>query len=1062
MQLIHKLVIGGLALVTWLPVQASTHRAESTVHSFWKGKQEREISGVVRFAATKLPVSGANVQVDGFSATITDDNGAFTIKVPTDGVKVTVQYAGHQENMFFVHEEQSTVEVLLYEEGYNPLFRTAVVFNENINKLAVAGAVDVVDLRPYQWNVSTNENTATFLQGKVAGLNAIRSSGSTNSGSNLSIRGINSLYGTSKPLLVVDGMLYEDADYSADIVGNYFESGLANIDIRDIDNITVLKDGSSLYGTKGSNGVVFISTSHASELATRINFGAYTSFNQKPKNLPLLHSNDYRSYISELLGTQGLSSAAIAQQPYFAAEPNTADHYTYFNDTDWQSVVMDNSVSQNYFLKVSGGDNIAKYALSAGYVDDNGLILTDKLSKYLMRLNADLNLSPKFTVQSNLSFNLNRHDIRTQGIDSYNSPLYTALVKSPILSTHISSADGQMSPLYSGVDIFSQTNPAVLVSDKTIGHNQSYRFTGNFHFNFKFNDRYAIKSIAGLVYDKGRENFFLPEIGVYAENLPTGVVRNQSGAEVRRLFSIFNDTYLHANNQFSVNHKLNTRAGIRIQTNKSEYDYGLGFNSANDDYVTLGAGSNLLRQVRGGFGNWNWLNVYMNNNYAYKSKYLLSWDVAFDGSSRFGENPQHTALKFGQDALAFNSALTAAWVVSAEDFFQSSAIKLLKIRGSFGLSGNDDIGDYSSKSFYISQNFLGVQGLIRGNIGNPNLQWERALKSNIGIDASFAEERLNLTLDVYNNTLKDLVTYQALQAYSGMDVVFRNGAEMRNRGVELGLNGRVVQNRNTKFDIGIQLAKYENKVTNLPDGSFENLFYGGRMITQVGGAANQFYGLQTAGIYTTEQEASNAGLSRQLSDGTLLPFQGGDRQFVDQNGDGIIDASDRVVIGNPNPDWFGSFTTALQYKRWTFNTLFTYSIGNDVYNATRHRLESSANYDNQSQALRNRWKQDGQETNIPRAYWGDPLDNAEFSDHWIEDGSYLRLRTLNIGYRLPIDGAVLKSVDFYAMANNLFTFSKYMGYDPEFSANNSIFSQGIDIGLTPQFRTYQLGVRVGF
>lgn len=1062
MQLIHKLVIGGLALVSLLPVQASTYYTESKVHSFWKGKQEREIKGVVRFASTKLPVSGANVQVDGFSATITDDNGAFTIKVPTNGVKVIVQYAGYQENVFFVHGEQSTVEVLLFEGGYNPLFRTAVAFNENINKIATTGAVDVIDLRPYQWNVSTNENTATFLQGKVAGLNAIRSSGNTNSGSNFSLRGINSLYGTSKPLLVVDGMLYEDTDYSADIVGNYFESGLANIDIRDIDNITVLKDGSSLYGTKGSNGVVFITTSHASELATRINFGAYTSFNQKRKNLPLLQSNDYRTYISELLSTQGLSSAAIAQQPYFAAEPNTADHYAYFNDTDWQSVVMDNSVSQNYFLKVSGGDNIAKYALSAGYVDDNGLILTDKLFKYLMRLNADLNLSPKFTVQSNLSFNLNRHDIHTQGIDSYSSPLYTALVKSPILSTHIYSADGQMSPIYSNADVFNQSNPAVLVSEKTIGHNQSYRFTGNFHFNFKFNDRYAIKSIAGLVYDKGRENFFLPEVGVYAENLPTGEVRNQSGAEVRRLFSIFNDTYLYANNQFGIDHKLNTRAGIRLQTNKSEYDYGLGFNSANDDYVTLGAGSNLLRQVRGGFGNWNWLNVYMNNNYAYKSKYLLSWDVAFDGSSRFGENPQHSALKFGQHALAFNSALTAAWIVSAENFFQSSSIKLLKIRGSFGLSGNDDIGDSSSKSFYISQNFLGVQGLIRGNIGNPNLQWERALKGNVGIDVSFVEERLNLTLDVYNNTLKDLVTYQALQAYSGMDVVFRNGAAMRNRGVELGINGRIVQNRNTKFDIGIQLAKYENKVIALPDGSFENMFYGGRMITQVGGAANQFYGLQTTGIYTTEQEASNAGLNRQLSDGSLLPFQGGDRQFVDQNGDHIIDANDRVVIGNPNPDWFGSFTTALQYKRWTFNTLFTYSIGNDVYNATRHRLESGANYDNQSQALRNRWKQDGQETNIPRAYWGDPLGNAEFSDRWVEDGSYLRLRTLNIGYRLPIDGAVLKSVDFYAMANNLFTFSKYMGYDPEFSANNSIFSQGIDIGLTPQFRTYQLGVRVGF
>lgn len=1064
MQLKHRLFIGGLALASVLPAQAGAVGVAPEIRSYLHGQavQEIEVKGVVRFAADQRPVSGANVSVNGFSATITENDGTFTIKVPVAGAKVVVQHSGYQEQIFFATGTQQDVEVLLFEEGYNPSLRTAIMFNEPVNKLGTTGAAEVIDLSRSQWKVASHENASTFLQGQVAGLNATRYSGTTNSGANLSLRGVNSLYGTSRPLLVVDGLLYEDNDYSMDIVRNYFESGLANIDIRDIDNITVLKDGSSLYGTKGSNGVIFITTAHAAELATKIDFGVYTQLNRRPKGLPLMQASDYRSYLSELLETQGLSAADIAAKPYFSADQNSADYFNYNNNTAWQDVVLENSVSQNYFLKVTGGDNIAKYALSTGYVQDRGILSHDQIEKYAMRLNGDLNLSPRFTVQSNLSMYFNRHEIRHQGIDSYGSPLYAALVKSPILNSHIFGADGNRSPLFADVDIFGQSNPTVLVSDNTIGHNQSYRFVGNFHFNFKFNDKYALKSIAGLTYDKGRENFFLPELGVYSESIPLGNVRNESGVEVRRLFSLYNDTYLNANNQFGLNHKLNTRVGFRIQTNKAEYDYGLGFNSANDDYVNIGAGDNLLRQVRGGFGNWNWMNIYMANNYAYKEKYLLSWDVAFDGSSRFGPNPQHNVIKFGNYPWAVNSAIAGAWIVSAENFFHSSAINLLKLRGSFGLSGNDDIGDYAARTFYVSQNFMGVQGLIRGNIGNPNLQWERALKSNLGLEASFAKERIHLTLDVYNHSLKDIVTYQSLQAYSGMDVVFRNGAAMRNRGVELALQGRLFHSGQVKFDIGIQVAKYDNKITALPDGAFESEFYGARMITEVGGAANQFYGLQTNGVYRAQQDATAAGLSRQLSDGTLVPFQAGDMRFIDQNGDGIIDARDRVVIGNPNPDWFGSFNTALHYRRWSLNTLFTYSLGNDIYNATRHRLESGSNYDNQSLVMLNRWKAEDQATNIPRLAWDDPMGNAEFSDRWIEDGSYLRLRTLNIGYRLPVNGAILKAIDFYGIANNLFTFSKYLGYDPEFSANRSVFSQGIDIGMAPQFRSFQFGIRAGF
>lgn len=1065
MQVKNKISIGGLALAICMAGGITQGQAASPAVKQATGfvlAQELTVSGTVRAADSGLPVVGANVQVLGFSAAITEDDGTFTLKIPSATAKIMINAPGYQEKILFAKTGEAHLEIALYEEGYNPIRQEAVLFNEKQSVLAQPAAVQTVDLDKHRWKLASNDNAAQFLQGKIAGLHAIRNSGTTGTGAELYLRGMNSFYGTSKPLLVVDGVPYDDDDYSADLLSNYRESGLANIDVKDIDNVTVLKDGSALYGTKGANGVLFITTARAKELATHIDFLATTGLNNKPKKLPLMGTEAYRSYLSELLTTQGLSSVAIGNLPFYQLDEENVERYRYMNETDWQSEVMDHSVNQNYYLKVAGGDNIAQYALSAGYTNDKGILKYDELTRYNMRLNGDLTLSEKFTIQSNLSFFYNQQDIRNQGVDSHSSPLFQALVKSPFLAPYGFDEQGNQSPVFADIDVFNQSNPAVLVSENTIGKNRSYRFVGNLHFNYQFNDRYALRTVAGLVYDKGRENFFLPELGVFSEDQPLAEIRNEAGIQNRKLFSLFNDTYLTARNTFGTDHRLDSRIGFRIQKREAEYDYGLAFNTANDNYVNVGGGSNLLRQIRGGFGNANWVNAYLSNNYTYKERYMLRWDAALDGSSRFGSKAQHGALKLGKNALAFNTALHAAWMLSAEDFFRSDLINVLKFRASYGLSGNDDIGDYAARTYYISQNFLGVQGLIRGNIGNPALQWERALKGNLGMDIALANERLNISLDVYSHRFKDLITYQALPAETGMDLSFTNGAAMRNQGLDLNVSGRVLNNVHTKWDVGLQLATYRNKVTNLPGGAFETTYYGARMITQEGGAANRFYGLQSYGVFATSRDAANAGLSRRLTDGSLLPFEGGDMHFVDQNGDNIIDEKDRVVIGNPNPDWFGSLHTTLKYKQFSAHVLFTYALGNDVFNATRQRLENVSSYHNQSIAANYRWKEEGQLTNMPRANWGDPLANAEFSDRWIEDGSYLRLRTVNVGYHFPVNRQVLKSVDAFLTVNNLFTVSKYLGYDPEFSASSSIYSQGIDIGMAPQFRTIQLGIKAGF
>jgi hypothetical protein len=341
------------------------------------------------------------------------------------------------------------------------------------------------------------------------------------------------------------------------------------------------------------------------------------------------------------------------------------------------------------------------------------------------------------------------------------------------------------------------------------------------------------------------------------------------------------------------------------------------------------------------------------------------------------------------------------------------------------------------------------------------LKWETNAKLNVGMDASFLKERLNISLDVYRNKISDMLIYEPMLTATGFDYGLRNGGTMENKGIELAVSGRLINKNNLKWDMGVTYALNRNKVIGL--GENQNLitnFSGATIITQSGSAANLFYGYKTKGVWAADAEALASGLSNKTADGDFIPFQGGDMRFVDTNGDDTIDENDRQVIGNPNPDFTGSFSNKLSYKQWTLDALFTFTYGNDIYNGTRAALERMNGYNNQTLAVINRWRVNGQVTDMPRASWDDPSRNSRFSDRWIEDGSYLKLRSLALSYKLP-KLTFFRSATVYAIANNLFTVTKYKGYDPEFSAGSSVFARGVDTGLEPGTKSVQLGVRIG-
>jgi TonB-linked SusC/RagA family outer membrane protein len=1015
-----------------------------------------KVSGTVLNATTGKPAPGVRVSYKNFSASIADSAGNFSINLPGREVMLSVAGDGFQAKNVSVKGAER-IRILVYPTGFTSAANELELPQGRVSGTHSPYAAVGVQVND-EWNRYT-ETPDSYLQGEVAGLNVIRRSGTQNVGAALFLRGINSLYATNQPLIIVDGVIFNNSSTGGSIISNNYTNPLSTIDIRDVDEISVLKDASSLYGTKGANGAIIIKTIRAKELGTKIDFAVFGGYNAVPKNLPLLKSGDYRVYLSEILKTSGLTDAQIQAQPYMNDNPSAPGYYAYHNETDWQDLVMKQSYTKNIYLKVTGGDNIARYAISLGFLNNDGLTKNTDISKYNMRFNGDLNLSRRMTATTNLAFTFSEQNVRDQGNSPKTSPLFLALVKSPFLRTNEVSAAGVESPALADKDTLNISNPIAL-TDIGLGLNKNYRFFGSIGLNYELTKKIALSTTVGIVYDKVRENFFVPRKGVTPDSLTTGIAFSRLGTQVTSLFTLYNDTRITYTNTFNKLHSLKAMAGFRYMKDKTEQDFGLGYNSAIDELVSVGNGTNSLRRIGGDIGESRWINTYFNADYSIADKYFLSANLAMDGSSRFGDDGK-SGIKLGEKVFSVLPSLAAAWIVSSEKVFASSSIDLLKLRASFGLSGNDDIGNYTARQTYISQNLLGIQGLVRNGLANTELQWEQATKLNVGADVALFKERLQFSLDVFSNKTDKLIVYEPLPTASGFDYAVTNSGGLKTTGIELSAMVRVINKEDFNWDAGFNVGKYTSSVTKLPADNIITSALGATYITKVGGSPNEIFGHRANGVYSTNAIAASEGLSLRKPDGTLVAFTGGDIRFADLNGDKIIDDNDRESLGSPNPEWHGSFFSKFSYKRFSLNTLFTFTSGNEIFNYTRAQLEGMNNAYNQTENVLNRWKADGQVTNTPKAAWGDPMGNSRFSSRWIEDGSYLRLRTVSLSYDVPFKAGFLKYITVYATGNNLITLTEYKGYDPEFSPTQSVFGQGVDNTLEPQLRSVQVGFKLG-
>ena len=1044
-----------------------------------------EVAGVVIDAATKEPIAGVRVEAlsNNRYTAMTKADGRFNIKVPKFVVSLYVSTPGYESVIIKAHQNKE-VAIALYSENFSSY---------------VKNGFDVASVGEAVIDNSKATTLETELQNQLgAQVRTITRSGTIGIGGVMMMQGLNSLNTSVQPLIVLNGVIQDLQDSYGTMHDGFFNNTLAAIDVNDIEKITVLNNATSIYGARGANGVILIDTKRGHSMATRIDAQAFASYTMQPRLPQMMNAEQYRIYANELMGSYGYGSESLSKVPFLMDDQSKYFYKTYHNDTDWSEYVYQNAWAQNYRVNVQGGDDAAMYNFSIGFSDGESTIKSNDFNRLNIRFNTDVNLAKNLETRFDISYSRVARDLRDDGIREdltagpIVSPGFLALIKSPFLSPYAYDSYGKnLTGALSGADNFAPGSNNSLANPLSIfkygagnnKNNQEYTvFDVTIAPKLTLGKDWTISTLFNYTLHRTSEKYFRPMTGTpnfYIVGL------GSSANEVRSFFSkeeaIYNDTRVTWNKKLG-SHNLNAFGGFRFSNFAYDSNFASAHNTGNDKLPDVkNEKPENYAKTDGAYDIWRNMSYYANLDYNFRNKYYLQGSVAAETSSRFGRDTKE-GIKVGGVCWGIFPSLQAGWLASSESFFNVDLIDYLKFTAGVDWSGNDMISN--SAAFYYHENVQysdKAMGLIMGNIENQSIQWETTRRLNVGVDLQAFNNRLRVTGNFFHNVTSNLLTLKKLNPLSGLEYAWSNGGELNNTGVYASVNVRALNTKNWQWELGASVGTYKNVVVELPDETIINKnwtakdgalrgyttdIYDGTIATAVGQPVGVFFGYETDGVFASTAEAYDAEKgdwrlkTQDVVTGVETPLQAGDVKFVDQNGDGKINLDDRVIIGNPNPDLYGNISTNLSYKGLSLSATLNYSLGNDVYNYQRSLLESGSSFYNQTLAVTNRWKKEGQETDMPRATYGDPKGNNRFSDRWIEDGSYLRLKDITLSYKVPVSAAWLQGLTVWCAGTNLLTLSKYLGSDPEFSFSNNVLYQGIDNGLLGQSRSFHLGVKI--
>ena len=1031
-----------------------------------------DVTGKVVDAVTGEPLAGVQLQAfnNKYYTAMTDENGAFTIQVPKFITALSARLEGYNLNNVSLNGRTSGVNILmqsnLLKGDYttNASARKSVTEESFVNTPALTIDQEIqnrlgADVRSIQRSANPAEGVAMF------------------------INGLNSLNSNAMPLIVVDDVVY-DMLYDATMLHTgYFNNLLQAINVDDIESVEVLKNGTAFYGAKAANGVIRIKTKRCHSMATRIDVNINAGLELRPKNFDLMNAGQYRSYASNLLQT---TNTTLTEFKFLHSEPDYYYYNVYHNNTDWNKEISRTAFTQNYGISIQGGDDIAQYNLSVGYGDAKSTLKRNDMQRFNVRFNTDIVLNKWFYTQFDASYTNVTRNLRSDGwennqfLQALASPSALANIKAPFLSPYdfatdrhetdfIADADDYLNEVWGSINTTRAqvANPvAVLANGEAKNKNHSdctminvsiaptWEPTNNFSLTEKFS--YTLQSLD--------EAYFTPIIGMPTYTLPGNLdaTENSKYTMYSKHNAVFSDTRADWKILPNGPHRVELLGGIRFMNDiyRASYLYGDGTGS---DKTPDAPSKN--RKIDGTDTNWRTLAYYANVDYNYMGKYYLTGQLSMETSSRFGKKADGGLKMFGV-AWGLFPSLQAAWVMSNEDWFHTNnMVNMLKLNAGFESVGNDAMDNSATLTYMASEMLFGNANSSLGlsNIGSSSLQWETTNRFNFGFEGNFFNNRLNLRANYFFSKTNNLITLGTLAYVAGIPNYYTNDGALKNHGFDAAFNAKIIDSKQFKLELGASIGHYKNKLTRLPQGmnSYETNLYGGTVLTEVGRSAGVFYGYKTEGVYKDTGAAEADGKFIRDASNNPVYFGAGDIKFVDKDGNGEINANDRFVIGDPNPDIFGNISLKLHYgKNWSLATNFNYSVGNDIYNYQRAVLEGGSNFINQTTAVTRRWTTEGQITDMPKATYSDPMGNSRFSDRWIENGSYLKLKNVTLSYKVPIQNEYIQGLTIWAAANNLFTLTKYLGPDPEISCGNSVLYQGIDAGYLSSGRSFHLGVKI--
>ena len=1074
----------GLCPTAFAQTENDGEEVEMTIN---KPTRQREVKdnfattmlhGVVVDQVSKKPLAGIQLKVLGYDrySAMTGADGKFTIKVPEFATTLFVHSPSFMSQQVAINakDTEKEIKVLMMQEKFRPMYGEGTIYT------AQAGFdADAKDV--------TIESDIENILG--ADVRTVTRSAAPGIGASMFVRGLSSINANAQPLIVVDGVEQDMQQNRLSLHSGQINNILANIAPEDIASVKVLKNATALYGARGGNGVILITTKRGKSMATRIDANISAGVSLVPQLPTMMNASQYRNYATEILGTvpENINRDTPISFRFLNDDPNNYYYHTYHNDTDWTDYVYDTAMTQNYNINVQGGDDIGMYNLSVGYVKAESTAKNNDFDRMNVRFNTDISILYNLTTKFDISISRTNSKVFDDGAmedlsaGAITSPTFLSLIKAPIVSPYQYNAivGGFTSLLCDYDDIYSQlgsgyglANPVAILNNAN-GDNKNK--AENTYFNVRveptwtINNNLSLTSMFSYTLDRNSQRYHRPFVGVPSFEISNlGTVTSMAASLFSKEINVVSDTHIDWKHQYG-KHNLAAFGGFKytyfsFDDNNLKTEYN---STTNDKNPALSASSGY-QHIKGNNDVWKNLQWYGNVDYNYMNRYFATVSLSAEANSRFGAKSGD--LDLCGVAWALFPSVQLGWVMTNESWFPKNAgINYLRVNAGYDMSGNDDISNYAARTSLSAVRFnYNAIGLQLTNIGNDEIKWETNHKFNVGLQAYLLNNRLGVDFNYYVNKTKDLLTLQTFKnPIGGINNYWTNGGEIKNEGFELSVTAKPVVTRNWNVEVGASVGHYANKVTKLPDGDYTSSVYGdNNILTSVGNPVGLFYGYKTAGVFATDAEAKAAGKDGYLymedNAGLRNDFKAGDVHFIDQNNDGKISELDKVVIGDPNPDIYGNIFATINYKNLTLTMGWNYSLGNDVYNYQRSILNSGSTFYNQQVAEVAHWRYEGQQTDLPRLAYGDPMGNNRFSDRWIEDGSYLRLKTLNLSYKVPVPGSWtwLQGLTVWAQANNLLTFTKYLGSDPEFSIGNGVLYQGIYCGNIAQGRSFQCGVKI--